>query len=86
MKKQNGNGDQGGPGGTRIYEVFKHRPSSSRVLGKSKYLWGRVHSPEGECIILGDITSFIIMCGNQAVAVVAVWACYYSRDEILKFP
>ena len=34
----------------------------------------------------GKITSFFIMRGNQAVEVVAGWACFHSRDEILKFP
>jgi len=34
----------------------------------------------------GNITSFFVMRGNQAVEVVAGWACFHSRDEILKFP
>ena len=28
----------------------------------------------------GNITSFFIMSGNQAVEVVAGWACFHSRD------
>ena len=27
-----------------------------------------------------------MMRGNHAVEVVAGWACFHSRDEILKFP
>ena len=34
----------------------------------------------------GNITSFFIMRGNQAVEVVLRWECFHSRDEILKFP
>ena len=34
----------------------------------------------------GNITSFFIMHSNQAVEVLAGWACFHSRDEILKFP
>ena len=34
----------------------------------------------------GNITSFYIMRGIQAVEVVAGWACFHSGDKILKFP
>ena len=33
----------------------------------------------------GNITSFFILHGNQAVEVVAGWAWFHSRDEVLKF-
>ena len=38
-----------------------------------------------KCIYTGcdNITSFFIMRGNQAVEVVAGWACFHSRDEFL---
>ena len=34
----------------------------------------------------GNITSYFIKRGNQDVEAVAGWACFHSRDEILKFP
>jgi len=34
----------------------------------------------------GNITSFFVMHGNQAVEVVVGWAGFHFRDEILKFP
>ena len=34
----------------------------------------------------GNIISFLIMRDNQAVEIVAGWACFHSRGEILKFP
>ena len=32
-----------------------------------------------------NITSFFIMRPNQAVEIVTGWACFHSREEILKF-
>ena len=37
-------------------------------------------------IILRQHNFFFIMRGNQAAEVAAGWACFHSRDEILKFP
>ena len=34
----------------------------------------------------GYITSLFIIRGNQVVEVIAEWACFHFRDEILKFP
>ena len=34
----------------------------------------------------GNITSFFLLRGNLVVEVVTGWACFHSRDEILKFP
>ena len=34
----------------------------------------------------GNITSYVVMRGNQAVEVVSGWACFHTREDILKFP